>query len=119
MTYEMLFGKGKIQGEDCLIDWLIAWLSDSIEYWVRQIIHENCLHNFVCWLTGGGCVKRKLLEKIDTLKATLAAQMAQKNVTSHDKLLSLNIQLASSLPKYIRINQIAMAIDEAFEVSLS
>ena len=61
-------------------------------------------------------MKRKLLEQMDVLKSTLAQQMLRKQVTSHDKLLSLNIQLASSLSKYLRINQIAMSIEEAFEV---
>jgi hypothetical protein len=61
-------------------------------------------------------VKRKLLEHIDTLRAALTSQMTRKGATSHDQLLSRNVQLASSLSKYIRINEIAKPISTAFEV---
>lgn len=65
---------------------------------------------------GGGQVKRKLLEHMDLLRSSLATLMTRKGVTSHEKLLSRNIQLACSLSKYIRINEIAMPIEEAFKV---
>lgn len=108
MTYEMLFGKGKVQGA-------------AVEYSISTTLSKfstcldlTCPPIFV--ITGGGCVKRKLLAQIEILQSALSAQMIRKKVTSHEKLLSQNIQLASSLLKYIRINEIAMPIIEAFEV---
>ena len=67
-------------------------------------------------LAGGGVVKRKLLDHVNILQSSLREEMERQGASSADKLLSCSIQLASSLPKYVRINEIAAPIAPSFEV---
>lgn len=66
LTYELLFGQGKI--------------------------------------TGGGAVKRKLMEIKDQLTEALQQEMDKKGTTSHAGLLSTQISIAACMNKYVRIN---------------
>ena len=61
-------------------------------------------------------MKRRLLEHSDILHSALRDQLAREGVTTHDKLLSRNIQLAAALSKYLRINEIAQPIAASYEV---
>lgn len=107
MAYELLFGKGKIQGMSNVDVWMCRYVA-ILTYCSHPLINPS----------GGGMVKRRLLEHEDKLRCSLSDQMTRKGVSSHEKLLSRNIQLASSLPKYIRINEIAKPIPAAYEVLL-
>lgn len=75
LTYEMLFGAGRIDG--------------------------------------GGVVKRRLMEYKEQLLKSLALHMKDKKL--HEELLPTEMQLATGMPKYVRINEIRWSIDDGLQ----
>lgn len=68
-------------------------------------------------ISGGGAVKRAVLEVKEKIMASLKSLMTTKGVSDHEDLLSDEVTLASKMPKFIRINEIKMpSIKEGFSV---
>lgn len=63
-------------------------------------------------ISGGGAVKRKLLNVIEKIKISLEELMISKHVTEHKDLLSREISEANNMPKYVRINEIKLPVLE-------
>lgn len=64
-------------------------------------------------ISGGGVVKRKIMEYKERLLQLRDSRMIGKS--SYDELLSDNIQVASQLPIYVRINQAKMGIADGLQ----
>lgn len=67
-------------------------------------------------ITGGGVVKRRIMEYLDTLKEMLSKHMTTNHVINKNDLIPDHIREAGKLPKYIRINEIKMNIESGQEI---
>jgi putative methyltransferase len=63
-------------------------------------------------ITGGGAVKRKLMEFHEQLKEALLQVMEEKGATSHSGLLSAQVTISSSMKKYARINLLKVPVSD-------
>lgn len=59
-------------------------------------------------ISGGGAVKRSVMEIREKISGALTDIMKAKGVTNHIDLLSNEVTEASKMPKYIRINEIKL-----------
>lgn len=70
-------------------------------------------------ISGGGAVKRVILEIKEKVMLSLKSLMESNGVSDHEDLLSDEVTQASKMPKFIRINEIKMpSIKEGFSVIL-
>lgn len=64
-------------------------------------------------ISGGGAVKRKLMLHLDKLKEQLDIMMQSKGIAHVKDLLSTEVQQHSSIPIYVRVNQLKVNLEEA------
>ena len=60
-------------------------------------------------IRGGGQVKRKLIDKLDELKTSLASEMTMAKASSVEQLLPERVRMAQALPQYLRINPLQLS----------
>ena len=63
-------------------------------------------------ISGGGAVKRAIMEVKEKLISALDDVMKERGVSEHKELLSEEVTEAAKMPKYIRINEIKMPVVE-------
>lgn len=68
-------------------------------------------------ISGGGAVKRKIMEHKDALIRIRDELMIGK--THYEELLSESMQEATSLPLYVRVNEALLTVDEGLEQLLT
>lgn len=66
-------------------------------------------------ISGGGAVKRKIVERKELLESLLSQEMKTKNVTNKRDLLSASVKEYSELPYYIRINELKMDVNSGMK----
>ena len=67
-------------------------------------------------ITGGGAVKRKIMGLKEKLEDGLNSLMKQKNLDNVQNLLSNQITQTLTLPKYIRVNEIKLSLNEGYNL---